>query len=430
MINLLPFIMVKELQASKAMIALYTTIKPSSALLSVYCLQTFAPSRKSYPVYLLVSGCLARLPFFFFPFFLNAQTKMYEHCLGAYCGSYPGALYALASMALYMMLYRSALPAWNEQLRSILSSNTRASTTSFSAASGYLLGLLLSALIGPLLHRHPHLASHLFQVSALIGVVFLFLQARVTWIKPRPWQQTKEDPKEHKQDLQQLEHDFASQRSPFKKGFFAPFVEAKRLLQKRRDFLHFQISFTMCGASVMMIYAVLAHFIVERLHVGYTEITLALAFFRALGYLLTSSRWARLLKGGEEGEIARFFTTSRRVFLLVSFFPLFLLLALYMPSLRLFFLYSAFFCYGVGLAGNYLVWHLSPAAFSSKNDHSSAPYSNVHLLAVGLRGMIFPQIGALLGSSCALGGEGVFLLSALLCLIASWWTTRAALRPS
>lgn len=408
MVQLLPFIMVKELGASEFVVALYVALKPMSALFSVYCVHMFAPVFARYYSYLLTTGLLSRLLFCLFPLLLLDYFRSIASVL------------VLFSMALYMMLYRAAMPMWHELVRKkIPDSQKRAKVLSLSSTLGYLLGVFLSFTAGVQLQSDPRLWGVFFLVSSLVGAVFVYLQSQIPKIDSMP-QDTR--------DTRALE-------KPQEKGpgfFLAPIWKALELLRSHRPFLNFQIGFTLCGASIMMVYAVMAHFFVEKLAINYSQISLAIACFRALGYLFTSRLWAHFLSkeylihlwdNGKspknKEEITRFFSTSRFVFLSVSFFPLLLLLSGLFPAFRLFFLYSAFFFYGIGLAGNHLVWHLSPAAFSNVNKECSAAYTQVQLLAVGLRGMIFPQVGAILGFY--LGVQTLLLLSCFLSLFAAAW---------
>lgn len=411
MVQLLPFIMVKELGASEFLVALYIALKPASALFSVYCVSLFAPVFSRYYRYLISTGVLSRFLFCLFPIFTLGFFR-------------PAAsILVLLSMAIYMMLYRAAMPMWHELVRiKIPDKEKRAKALSLSSTLGYLLGVFLSFALGSLLQSQPKLWSLFFLASALIGGAFVWLQSRIPQIDHFP---QKSFPPESTQ---------LGKKSALA-IFLDPLFNAAKLLKAHRPFFYFQVGFTLCGASIMMIYAVMAHFFVEKLLINYTQISLAIACFRALGYLFTSRLWALSLSKEPDSmasenkpskdlfdnkeEITRFFSTSRFVFLAVALFPVFLLLSATFPSFRLFFLYSAFFFYGTGLAGNHLVWHLSPAAFSSSKKECSASYTQVQLLAVGLRGMLFPQIGAVLGFY--LGVETLLLLSSILSICAAWW---------
>ena len=88
-------------------------------------------------------------------------------------------------------------------------------------------------------------------------------------------------------------------------------------------------------------------------------------------------------------------------------FPIALLLA----SMDLWFLYLAFFIYGVAQAGSHLIWNLSGTFFAA--DQDSSPYTRVNILMLGLRGAVMPLIGGLLCD--LLGPTPVLITGMFLC---------------
>jgi hypothetical protein len=60
---------------------------------------------------------------------------------------------------------------------------------------------------------------------------------------------------------------------------------------------------------------------------------------------------------------------------------------------------------------------MSPTLFSGKED--SAPYSTVNVLMVGLRGMVFPLLGAWIGQ--VWGIEPVLVISSLMSFAAAFF---------
>jgi hypothetical protein len=182
-----------------------------------------------------------------------------------------------------------------------------------------------------------------------------------------------------------------------------PWKRAIKLLIARPDFRRFQWGFTWCGGGVMLTYAVMPHYFVRELKVSYGELALAFAFYKGMGYALSSQSWVKHLNR------QKIYHSSRDIFLVVSMFPILLLLARWQIN----YLYLAFFVYGLGLAGNHLIWHMSGPIFSLKQDSSA--YSSVNILMVGIRGMIFPLLGAYLVPY--LGTGGVLGISVGMCLI-------------
>lgn len=83
--------------------------------------------------------------------------------------------------------------------------------------------------------------------------------------------------------------------------------------------------------------------------------------------------------------------------------------------MNLYFLYIAYFIYGVMQGGSELSWNLSGPIFSQKED--SIDYTNVNTLSVGIRGMFAPALGGLL--YCFTDSVAVLAVGSLFCLLAA-----------
>jgi hypothetical protein len=121
-----------------------------------------------------------------------------------------------------------------------------------------------------------------------------------------------------------------------------------------------------------------------KLNLSYTELFISLSVLKGLGFIATSSHWARLLAKRHISFV------SIAVFLGFSLF----LLALLLASFDRNWVYAAYLFYGMAQAGSHLIWHLSGSIFSGKEP--SFQYSSVNVLAVGLRGCIAPLLGGII----------------------------------
>jgi hypothetical protein len=109
---------------------------------------------------------------------------------------------------------------------------------------------------------------------------------------------------------------------------------------------------------------------------------------------------------------SRIFIFCAYVTLAAAAFPLLLLFAHTSSSI----IYIAYLGYGVMQGGSELSWKMSGPVFALEKD--SAPYSSVNILAVGVRGLIFPYLGSFLFIQT--GSPVVILLSGMgLCLLAT-----------
>jgi hypothetical protein len=359
--------LVKEFHASPFEISLFTMTRPVMSLVSFYLASLLLERGTSLKKQLLTTGLLSRVPFLFFPWL--QQPWQIIVCTG-----------------LYMTLSFMGLPAWIEVLKRKLPSTERNRLFSYSAVWAYIEGLILAIVFGNLFNHVQDSWRYIFPICALVGIASLFWQAQIP-MRSKPL--------------------IPLQGSDLSSRFLRPWKKTFSLLVSRTDFLRFQIGFMACGAAIMLVYAVVPHYFVHHLKVGYKDIAIAIAFFKAVGYTLTSSRWAKTL------ERVSIFRVSSLIFFVLVFFPLALVAAQYESRL----LYLAYAIYGVGLAGNHLVWHMSSTVFSGQQD--SSPYSTVNVLMVGLRGIIFPLLGAILSQIWGIGL--VLMLSSAMCLSAAFF---------
>jgi hypothetical protein len=356
--NLIPFIIYKDLNASPFELALLVTIKPIVSILSSY----FSTQIKQHNlgISMILARIVAYCPFFFIPFFHPVW-------------------YIIASVGLFMFLQVGTMPAWMELLKKNLPSNTRDKVVSYCQAFGYLGGGLLPFALGWILDEWQSAWMWMFPFGASIGLLSSF------------WQ--KEIPKQHVQ-LEETS----------KKHLLHPFRSAFKLLKQRRDFAHFQMGFMLLGSALMMIQPTLPVFFVDELHLSYMEVGVAITLCKGIGYAFSSPLWVKWIRK------VNLFIVGATVSFLSMLFALFLLGA----RLEIAWLYVAYVLYGLMQAGSELSWNLSGPIFAKNQD--SAPFSNVNILAVGLRGIFIPTLGAFF--LAALGSPSVIILSGAISLLA------------
>lgn len=367
--------MVKEFDASPVQISIYTALRPLMALVAFYLAHFIIGKRERLIPTLITTGILCRLPFFLFPWIKSANAM-------------------IACAAFYLILSASGMPAWIEVLKINLSTETRSRLFSLGAVLGYLEGLILAICFGNLLNHEHGSWRLLFPLCSALGIGSLAWQARipVRW-KPYP--------------------NLTNSKKSLLHYLIDPCVRSINLLKKNHAFFRFQMGFMGCGSAVMLVYAIMPHYFIDVMKINYKDIALATAFFKAIGYAMSSSKWAKTLNDSS------LFQTSFWIFLFVASFPLFLLIAADGNRLALWF---AFLLYGIGLAGNHLIWHLSPTFFSGKED--STPYTNTGTFMVGLRGLIFPLLGVTLGSM--LGLKFVLFLAFCLSTVSAFYMRSVA----
>ncbi len=357
--GLLAFILRKDLGATAFEISILIMLKPLVSLFSLYGSVFSWKKRRSLQQNVFILGVLSRVPFLLFPFFNSVW-------------------FLIIAAAMHMLFMRAGTPAWMEILKRNLPSREREKYFSFGAALGYAEGVLIAIGFGFLLDHYTESWKVLFFLSACLGLAGAWIQRKLPVISQEetPIHSSKEHP------------------------FLSPWKAMWDLIRKRKDFARFQWGFMACGFGIMLIQPALPLFFVDVLRISYTDLAIALSVCKGLGFVFSSSFWARMMGKIEAEKLSSF------VFIGVGLFPL---LLLFTPCSRIF-LYLAYCIYGVAQAGSHLIWNLSGPLFAK--EENSSLFTHVNIVMVGIRGLIAPPLGgclsALLGPLSVLGLGIVF----------------------
>lgn len=362
---MLPFIIYRDLHGSSTLVALAVAIKPLSSLLAPY----WGAQVKHHPAWLrnniIWAGILGHLPFLFSPFFSSPW-------------------FFLLSSALYMALWRGAIPAWMELVKMHVSKGQHSPLFARSSALTYLGDAIFACAFGWLLDQYVEAWRWLFPLTALLACLSLCWQFLLpTLSSPAP------DLKEPEMWSQQL---------------LAPWKQAWQLLKQRYDFMCFQIGFTLGGGGLMIIHGALPTFFTDVLHISYSEMGLALGVCKGIGFLAATPIWSKYFNRLDIYRFNGWVTAAAMVY------PLFLLCA----SWHMMWLYAAYLFYGIMQGGSEIGWNLSGVAFSREEE--STRFTRVNVLMVGLRSGLAP-LGGLI---CAqVSPYAAILLGALFSLLAT-----------
>lgn len=345
--SLLPFILYKEMHASAFQVAVFFMVKPVVSIFSLYWSAWVEQRRDRLKANIVWAGILARVSFLFLPFVNNSWL-------------------VIVLAALYWMFFRGMIPAWMEVLKLNLPKEKRGRIFSMGAIWGYAEGVLLAIAIGPMMDMNPHSWKWIFPFSALIGIVGVWIQARL----PISGSDAVKDDK-------------VVAEGSLKHHVMVPWRNVFKLLLQRPDFMRFQGGIMMCGFAIMLMKPA-EPVIFEILGLSYTDLAVAVLILKGLGYISTSALWANWMN-----KVNIFWFTAF-IFLLVGVCYTLFFCALWHVAA----LFLAYFIYGVWLAGNHLSWNLAGPVFSHHEDSST--FTTIGVALVGIRGLVGPALGSFL----------------------------------
>ena len=346
--SLLAFILHKDLNASVLQIAVLIQLKPVVALFTLYWGHFVSHRPERLIKNLVWAGVLGRLPFFFFPF-LDSVWMI------------------IAAAALYMLLYRSAMPAWMEIFKRNVPGEARSKLFSKGLTVAYLEGTLLAVGMGSLMDSQYEAWRWVFPIGAALGILGVIMQARVPVRMDTPMPAV-----------------LAQRSLPWKEKLLRPWRDAWNLMRQRPDFCRYQWGFMLSSCGLMMIQPILPFFFVDMLQLSYTDLAVARSVCMALGFVATSSLWSKWINRMD------IYSFSSIVGALFAAFIAMLLAA----QFSVVWVFAAYALYGVAQAGSRLSWYLSGPIFAQ--DADSSLFSSVNIVTVGLRGCVAPPIGWLL----------------------------------
>ncbi|PCI78414.1 MFS transporter [Candidatus Aerophobetes bacterium] len=368
LLALMPFIIQKELLAPAFYVAVAIALKPSAALLSPYWSQWVHARGERLVRNLFWGNLLKYLPFIFFPLFATPW-------------------FCIASLGVYMVLLRGTMPAWMELLNLHMDKKEQKKLCAAGSMIDYIGALALPFLFGWALDHFDQAWRYLFPISGALGMLSCFFIAKL--------------PKTERAQVQEQalnqDKDESLILKPWKGGY--------ALLKKRPDFLRFQLGFFLGGAGLMLMHSVIPVF-TATLKLSYKELLMAISLFKGIGFVLSTPLWVKWFAP------RRIFTLCSLVILIAAFFPV----LLQGGTSSHFWVYIAYAAYGVMQGGSELCWKMAGSIFAGKSD--SAPFSSFSVLAVGVRGLIFPFLGTAL---LAFTGEVFFvmLLGSMCCFFAA-----------
>lgn len=355
---LISILLAKELHATPLQIAILTMLRPTVALLSFYW-SAISHYHGNLKTSVMWATALSVTPFIFTPI----TTNVWYFIFAAGC---------------YSLFARASVPAMMEILKQNVGEERQKLYSQVSTLS-YLVGIICALSFGSLLDKNPALWTTLFSGAALLHLLPLRAQSNIIVAS------YQEGPPKYSSLLPHLTN---------------PWKESYRLMQENRGFRIFQMGFFVAGFGLMFATPAIP-FYLNSLSISFTELFVAFTVLKGFGFITTTHIWSKRLNVETLSQV------SIAVF---AGFALYLFTLLCYPLAPLNVL-LAYLVYGVAQAGSHLVWNLSGTLFSEKK--SSAPYTAVNVLLVGVRGMIAPPLGGLFAN--LFGPTSAIIVGLLFC---------------
>ncbi len=380
--NMLSFILYKDLHISPLQVMVIVAMKPISALFASYWSVSIDHRQDRLVPNIMYANIIRFIPFLFIPWIDSSWLMIF-------------------AFGVYMTLSKGVTPAWMEMFKLNLKGESREKTFAYISAIDYLLGALMPFAIGWVLDQYEQAWRWLFPITAGLGVISTYFLWRMP-VKYLTLPQTM-----GKQQAASLQDQLVK---PWKDGW--------QLIKERPDFAKFQIAFMFGGAGLMMMMSAQPIFLVDNLHLSYTEIAFATTLCKGIAVAASSPMWVRLFAKRD------IFSFTTPVTALCVLFPLLLISAQY----HIIFLYIAWLTYGFMQGGSELSWNMSGPVFAKERD--SSIFSRTNVLAGGLRGCVMPFIGSFLLYSTR-SPVLVLIGGAVLCLAATerLWRYSKQLEP-
>lgn len=370
LVNLLAFILYKNMHITPLQITLIIALKPASSLLAPYWSQIIYQRQDRIVQHLIWTNILRYTPFILLPWLDSAW-------------------YIIMAFTLNVMLFRASIPSWMEIIKCNLSKKDRETTLGYGCMIDYIGAAFLTLILGVIMDSYPDIWRWLFMGTACVGLSSTLFISRLPTEKLIALNDTAP----------------VNKQFSLKEQIFNPWKQSWRLICERPDFRSFQIGFMLGGGGLMIMQPALPAFFVDILKLSYAEMGLALAVCKGIGCGLTSQLWTKLF------QRVNIFYFSGLVTLLAGLFSLLIMIA----PLHITLLYLAYVLYGIMQAGSEFSWHISGMVFSKDKD--SSVFSSTNVLTQGLRGCVIPALGA--GFLPLINSSGVMLLGGLLCFCAT-----------
>ncbi len=194
-------------------------------------------------------------------------------------------------------------------------------------------------------------------------------------------------------------------------SIFSPIMNMIKEFRENRNFLQFEIAFTIYGMGILLVLAIIPQFLVNKINMNYSEISFVRVFMLHLVFAIFMP-----LSGYLNRYIHPIGLTGFSYFLLfifstsIGFIPYQTLF----PAKSLVVL--VFFIYAVAMTGVEITWYLGSIYFTRGKD--AIVHQSIHVTLTAIRGLLAPPLGLLIMSK--VNDLAAFLTGSLFFLISSF----------
>ena len=353
-------------------ITILVMIFPVSSLLSIWWGKIIEESDNK-SKFFLIAGFLGRL-YLVFGFFI---TNIYQF------------IFLLAFLLSFNSL---VVPTQNTLLQANFRKILRGKLFGYSASLSTLIALLGSYAAGRLLDINESYYKYIFVAVGILGLIgTLFLAAIKVDKKEIPPKQKK--------------------KTNLKRILISPLIRTFEILKKDKKYRNYEIAFMIYGIGFMIVLPVIPRYLVNNLHMNYTQTFVAKGVISQIGILI----FAPIAGLIHDKNHPNFFAAIS--FFAISLFPMILFISTLFKSIptSISIVYLSYIIYGIAMSGVLIAWNLGTIYFAKENEVSM--YQSVHVALTGVRGLIIPPLGFLLLK--IFGMQTVFIVSFFAFFIAS-----------
>jgi hypothetical protein len=204
-----------------------------------------------------------------------------------------------------------------------------------------------------------------------------------------------------------------------------PWRLTKKILSENKQFLRFESFFFLYGVAFMVISPAIPVYLVDHLQLKYTPISFAKGMVFHSALIIFTPLMGKYHGSGNPTKFCGY------IFLILTFYPLLLLLAKYSSYLNFFIeknylVYLAHFIFGLGMSGVSISWALSSIYYAPKFEESN--YQAIHITLTGVRGSFSPFLGYFIMKLFAI--EYTFILSSILFILGGLLMLKESLRKN